>query len=380
MTGAVAERLAQSVRVEHLRAAASTSVVALPGLTASIAAACASRTAAWSLAASGDGWPTDTVRVKSEQYPSKTPPKSSTTRSPACRPVAGAIVRQGRIRPGRDNRVEGRTLVAGPPERRLDHRGDLPLADSRPDGAERRPATAVSPSAARSIAITSAASLTSRNCSTTRSVERSVIAGAPGSRCGSATRAAPPSGGRPRCRCRRPSVSRQPRRAPRRSWPAHPRRAVPDRRPAMPAARGPPPCSGSRPADDIARRDDERSGGPDVVGEIADVGRRGDDQRVETERLERAPDADVPGGEDVRSRAARSGTFVGKDRQPRFELGEHRIDGRQRRRARDSASRWCWTTGCGIGAARSATRLRSARRRCSMSASSRTAVRLSGPP
>ena len=35
--------------------------------------------------AAGDGFPTDTVRVRSEQYPSKTPPKSSTTRSPACK-------------------------------------------------------------------------------------------------------------------------------------------------------------------------------------------------------------------------------------------------------------------------------------------------------
>ena len=47
-------------------------------------------------------------------------------------------------------------------------------------------------------------------------------------------------------------------------------------------------------------RDDERAGGPDVIGQIPDVGRRRDDQRVQPLRLERGADASMPGREDVR--------------------------------------------------------------------------------
>ena len=113
------------------------------------------------------------------------------------------------------------------------------------------------------------------------------------------------------------------------------------------------------------RRDEQRSGGPDVIGEIPDVGRRRDDQR----RRALAPRARA------RTRACRAArtsdpgspsvTFVGKDSQPGLELGDHRID-RWRRRLRHGGR-------LDLDLRRSC-----ARRRCSMSASSRIAVRLSG--
>ena len=66
-------------------------------------------------ASSSPGGPTETVRVRSEQYPSKTPPKSSTTRSPQLDArVAGAVVRQRRVGPRRDDGFEGGPLVARP--------------------------------------------------------------------------------------------------------------------------------------------------------------------------------------------------------------------------------------------------------------------------
>ena len=111
-----------------------------------MAACWAAWTAACSRRASAEGGPTDTVRVKSQQYPSKTPPKSSTTRSPARQdPVAGAVMRQRRMRPGRDDRVEGQTLEPGLPHRRLEHAATCALADA---GAARR-ANAASATAVR---------------------------------------------------------------------------------------------------------------------------------------------------------------------------------------------------------------------------------------
>ena len=54
-----------------------------PGATAATARSRASRTAAWTSRARVLAGPTETVRVKSTQYESWTPPKSSTTRSPS---------------------------------------------------------------------------------------------------------------------------------------------------------------------------------------------------------------------------------------------------------------------------------------------------------
>ena len=52
---------------------------------------------------------------------------------------------------------------------------------------------------------------------------------------------------------------------------------------------------------EIAWSYQERSGGPDMVGQVAQVRRGRHDQRVQSERLQRAPYTHVPGGEDVRS-------------------------------------------------------------------------------
>ena len=85
MTRPVPESLAEPSCLEHATSGGVTDVVCDARLDRRDGRACASRTASCN-----DGLPprrpTTPVRVKSPQYPSKTPPKSSTTRSPSREP------------------------------------------------------------------------------------------------------------------------------------------------------------------------------------------------------------------------------------------------------------------------------------------------------
>ena len=71
-------------------------------------------------------WPTAAIRVRSTQYPSNTPPKSSTTRSPlSSRRSVGRACGNALFGPGRDDRLERRPLESGAVERRFDRARDL---------------------------------------------------------------------------------------------------------------------------------------------------------------------------------------------------------------------------------------------------------------
>ncbi len=215
--GPVSERLAQAVRFEHAagggidRGRQST-----PGRTAAIAACWASsdrRVHPARLLPTPA--PTDTVRVKSQQYPSKTPPKSSTTRSPAAsRRSPARWCGRRRIGPRCDDGVEGQPLVAGLAQRRFDHRRDLPFG-ACPAGPRRAPprpppsAAQPTPAAARHL------EGVLRPCRSARPAARSSGSASCGRR-GAALSdqpvvAAPRSGAPPRSRrCDTPSSARHP--------------------------------------------------------------------------------------------------------------------------------------------------------------------------
>ena len=125
----------QSVVVRTSRAAASTHRRRAPARTAAIAGRLrVAHRLEHAAHVPPSGRPTATIRVRSTQYPSNTPPKSSTTRSPVstARPV-GRACGWALLRPGRHDGVEGRPREARLLHPPIDLARDVVLGTARTD-------------------------------------------------------------------------------------------------------------------------------------------------------------------------------------------------------------------------------------------------------
>ena len=171
MAGPVPERLAQSRRVEHLPGRGIDQRRQHPGPDRVDRGTLGCQDRRVHPEASLDGVPTETVRVRSEQYPSKTPPKSSTTRSPSTNlrsparwcgsaelgPEATMVSNAGRSYPA------ARSAASMTPATSLS-------VDAGRTAANAASATGVRPAAAARSRAISSSSLITRSRSTARSV------------------------------------------------------------------------------------------------------------------------------------------------------------------------------------------------------------------